>query len=98
MKCQRCGQGDKDVSMHSGVYECGGCWTYRKLDEPAASHWAKVAAEFLSNVDVYDMTVYLQKCGLTKEEGYQMIGAAQKVLDYSQKLVKDGPEHVWEKS
>jgi len=92
-KCQRCGVEDDTVRTHSNVEECSKCWDYRKLDRPAALHWAKVGAEFLSNVDMYDIMYYLPKCGLTKEEMHTMLNAAKKVQDYSQKLVDHGPEH-----
>ena len=96
-KCDYCGARNQSVSMHSGVYECDKCWDYRKMDRPAASHWAKVGTEFLSNVDMYDLMYYFQKAGLTKEEANTMLSAAHKLRDYSQKLIDVGPEHRWPK-
>ena len=96
-KCAYCGARNETVATHSGILECKKCWDYRNLDGPAAEHWAKVAADFLSNVDLYDLMYYLPKCELTKEESATMLSAAKKVRDYSQKLVDVGPEHRWPK-
>lgn len=90
-KCSRCGERADRIA--SGMPECDPCWNWRKLDYPAASHWAKVAAEFLSNVDMYDYMTYLPACGLTREEATLMITAAAKVRDHSD-AIKKGPPHV----
>jgi hypothetical protein len=95
--CAYCGARNESVSTHSGILECGKCWDYRKMDRPAALHWAKVGEEFLSNVDMYDWMYYFDKCGLTRDEAVTMIGAAQKVRDHSKALVEKGPEHTWPK-
>lgn len=80
--CARCGRpADK---WSSNVPECSPCWYRRKLDLPAAQHWAKVAAEFLSNVDMYDLMTYLPACGLSEDEMRTMLHAARKVLEHSE--------------
>jgi hypothetical protein len=95
--CAYCGARNESVSTHSGILECGKCWNYRKMDRPAALHWAKVGEEFLSNVDMWDVTSYLPACGLTTDEMHTMIRAARKVRDHSKALVEKGPEHTWPK-
>jgi len=88
-KCAHgCGR-DAD-KYSSGMLECWPCWNIRKLEGPAADHWARVGQAFLSNVDVYDMTEYFQLCGLTNEEASTMLKAAAKVTSYSQKRIKAG--------
>lgn len=83
-----CGRPSERYS--SGTPECWACWNRRKLDLPAARHWGKVSEEFLSNVDFYDFTKYLPKCGLSKEEIEIMIVSARKVRDFSKKMVEAG--------
>lgn len=100
MKCQRCGIESDTVSTHSGVDECSACWNYRKLDFPAAQHWHKVAAEFLSNVDLYDMQTYLPT-SLAGDDRVdidygQLLRGVQAVMVHSKRLIDDGPQHTWE--
>lgn len=87
--CSECGTRPAD-KISSGSPECWNCWSIRKLDLPAAQHWARVAEEFLSNVDFHDLTAYLPSCGMTKEEMTTMITCAKKVRDHSKALV-DNP-------
>lgn len=97
-RCGYCGRQNESVRMHSGIYECQLCWDYRKLDRPAALHWAKVTSRdegFLSNVDMYDFMDYFPKCGLTRDEAETMIVAAQKLERYSRFAREHGPEHTW---
>jgi len=97
-RCGYCGRRNASVRTHSGIEECSQCWDYRKLDRPAALHWAKVTSReegFLSNVDMYDFMDYFPKCGLSKEEAMTMIGAAQKLERYSRYAKENGPEHTW---
>lgn len=95
-KCAYCGETDETVATHSGTLECSRCWTYRKLDRPAALHWAKASKEFLSNVDMYDWMTYLTKrAGNTQQEVSTMLKAATKVELESRYLVEHGPEHRW---
>lgn len=86
--CSRCGNLADKTS--SGMSECWPCWNWRKLDLPAAQHWAPAAEVFLSNVDMYDVMTYLPACGLTQEEMGVMLKAARKVLDHSTTVLK-GP-------
>jgi hypothetical protein len=66
--CHTCGIRPTS-KITSGTPECHQCWDWRKLDGPAANHWAKVAALFMSNVDMHDVTTYLPKrCGIDKDE------------------------------
>jgi hypothetical protein len=74
---------------HSGVLECQSCWDWRKLDGPAARHWARVGAEFLSNVDMYDLTRYFAKCGLDEDEAGVMLRAARKLAEASQRMIDE---------
>jgi hypothetical protein len=67
----------------SGTATCWSCWNQAKLNLPAARHWAKVAEEFLSNVDMHDVLTYLPNCGLTTEEATTMLASARKVLEFS---------------
>lgn len=94
--CAYCGTTDASVGTHSGTLECRRCWDYRKLNRPAALHWAKVGASFLSNVDMHDWMTYLPKvCGLTQEEASTMLKGATKVELMSRYLVENGPRHRW---
>jgi recombinational DNA repair protein (RecF pathway) len=97
-RCQRCGITDQSVTTHSNVDECSRCWNYRKLDLPAAEHWAKVAREFLSNVDVYDIMTFLPTALVGAERVADhggMLRAARRIMEYSERLIKEGPPHVW---
>ena len=72
----------------SGTPICWAHWNWVKLNEPAARHWARVAEEFLSNVDMYDVTKFLPACGLTEEQMGTMIDSARKVRDHSIEVLK----------
>lgn len=85
----KCGCGRPADKFSSGDPECWNCWSIRKLDLPAARHWARVAEEFLSNVDFHDLTAFLPACGMTREEAGVMIRCAQKVRDHSKQLLAD---------
>lgn len=63
--------------------ECQRCWDWRKLDGPAARHWAKVAETFLSNVDTYDYIHYLPAALGDDQRGVEMIKAAWDLMHYS---------------
>lgn len=86
-----CGCGDPADKYSSGIPECYNCNRWRKLQRPAALHWEKVAAEFLSNVDMYDWMYYFTECGLTREQAVTMIEAAVKVRDHSKATAKMPP-------
>ena len=100
-RCSYCGHvddGRNTVSTHSGREECHGCWNHRKLDRPAAAHWAKVAREFLSNVDAYDVLTYLPKAleGGDRVTDYAaMLRSVQAVAEHSERVLRDGPYHQW---
>lgn len=97
MKCQRCGIENDTVATHSGVFECSGCWNYRKLDLPAAQHWHKVASAMLSNIDMHDMMTYLPTALQGTDVEYApMLRGVQAVMQYSKRLIDDGPQHTWE--
>jgi hypothetical protein len=104
MKCAYCGAENDTVATHSNVEECSLCWNYRKLDRPAAAHWAKVAREFLSNVDAHDMMTFLPAALKDAKNGKgepvdvswsDLLNSAQQVALYSDRLLKDGPPHTW---
>ncbi len=84
--CATCGSPADKTS--SGLPECWPCWNWRKLDGPAARHWARVATEFLSNVDMYDVTKFLPACGLTEDEIGVMLATARKVRDHSKSEIQ----------
>jgi len=97
-RCQRCHVDDDTVATHSNVDECSRCWTYRKLDLPAAEHWARVAREFLSNVDLHDLTSFLPEALDRSDvltDHATMLRAVRAVAEYSERLLKEGPPHVW---
>jgi hypothetical protein len=105
--CAYCGAQNDTVATHSNVLECHLCWTYRKLDQPAAAHWAKVAKEFLSNVDVHDMTTFLPAALKDAKNGKgepvdvswsDLLNGAQAVMLHSERLLTDGPPHTWPKA
>lgn len=103
-RCAHCGACDATVATHSNVDECSRCWTYRKLDRPAAAHWAAVARTFLSNVDTYDVLTYLPAALADARNGKgepvtvtwdQVLLGAQTVMLRSERLLRDGPPHTW---
>jgi hypothetical protein len=106
MKCAYCGTENDTVATHSNVEECSLCWNYRKLDRPAALHWAQVAREFLSNVDTHDMMTYLPASLKDAKNGKgepvnvtwdQLLCGAQAVMLHSDRLLIEGPPHMWAK-
>jgi hypothetical protein len=88
--CNFCGHPAE--KFQSGIPTCWRCWYLRKMDFPAAEHWAKTAALFLSNVDTYDFLSYFSACGLTKDEAMQMLLNAKKVLEHSRSVLEKGYE------
>ena len=81
----RCGNcGTLTDGFHSGDYECGPCWDWRKLDGPAASYWSRVTHEFLKQVDMHDVMTYLPTAVGSKREAYAMLDAVQHLLQYSE--------------
>ena len=82
-----CGKPAEKVS--SGVPECWPCWNRRKLDLPAARHWARVAEQFLSNVDLYDLMTYLPACGLSPDDARVMLRSARAVLERSERVIRN---------
>jgi len=87
--CNYCGtEGDDSmIGYHSGSWECQPCWDWRKLDGPAARHWAKVTTEFLSNVDMHDVMTFLPAAVGNKEKAYTMIEAARDLMYYSRGMI-----------
>lgn len=83
--CWNCGNPADKYS--SGNPECWPCWNWRKMDFPAASHWAKVAEGFLSNIDLYDLSKFLPACGLSKEEIQATFDSVIRILDHSRIVV-----------
>ena len=67
----------------SGTPICWAHWYWLKLDLPAAQHWSKVAAAFLSNFDMWDYQNFMPAAGLEPTEIETMLVAARKVLDHS---------------
>lgn len=84
--CNYCGE--PTTGFHSGSWECRACWTWRKLDGPAARHWAKVSEEFLSNIDLHDLQTYFGLCDITRDEANTMLLAARKLRDTSKRLIE----------
>ena len=74
----------------SGTPICWRHWNWVKLDLPAANHWAKVAKEFLSNVDMYDVLNFMPAAGLADHDFARVLEGAQKILAYSLE-VQQGP-------
>jgi len=67
----------------SGTPICWPCWNWVKLNGPAARHWLRVGGEFLSNVDMYDLTTFLpQAFGGDEEAGPQMLKMVKTLRDY----------------
>jgi len=84
------GCGRRADKYSSGTPECWQCWNRRKLDLPAATHWAEAADKFLSNVDAYDLTKYLPACGLSEDDVRVMLESAIRVRDHSRALLEAG--------
>lgn len=96
-RCASCGAAPSeslDVSTHSGVFECGRCWTWRKLDGPAAGHWNRAASKFLSNVDIYDcMTFMPERIGLDQDEFSALISMVRQIADKTQEMIDQHTHH-----
>jgi hypothetical protein len=96
--CAYCGKtGDESVvGYHSGSYECGSCWNWRKLDGPAARHWFKAAAMFASNVDMHDLATFMpERAGVTADEFRAAMEVANKIYTATCKmLVEHGVSEV----
>lgn len=82
-----CTCSDPDTAIHSGVRECDRCWTLRKLDGPAASHWARVCSEFLSNIDGYDLTNFMPDADVPASEFAAAIDTVFKILAYADRIL-----------
>jgi hypothetical protein len=88
--CYRCST--LTTGYHSGSYECGSCWNYRKLDRPAALHWHKTLLPLFSNIDFYDQTEYFPAAAA---KGNDMLTEAIHICLYSKLLLEHGPEKLW---
>ena len=88
-KTGTCFCGAETSGYHSGRWECQECWDWRKLDGPAARHWSKVATEFLSNVDCYDLFTYFAKCGISSDEAKTMLESALKLRNASVEMIAE---------
>lgn len=82
--CAYCGRTEEELgyrpSVHSGVFECGACWNWRKLDGPASTAWSKLTHEFFKTVDMYDLTTFFPKsCGLTSDETNELFRLLRKL-------------------
>jgi hypothetical protein len=98
-KCAYCNTRDESVATHSGIMECRKCWNYRKLDGPAAAHWAKVTKDFFSSVDMHDLMTYLPEViGLDRHRRNIMFDAVFLLKIKSEYLKEHGPEHRWSDS
>jgi hypothetical protein len=106
-RCGSCGIENETVQTHSNHFECRGCWNHRKLDSPAAQHWAQAAKDFLLKVDAYDIMTYFPRALEDVKNGKgepvdvtwgQMLNAVQAVMLHSERVLKDGPYHVWDKT
>lgn len=89
--CYRCHR--LTDGYHSGSYECWSCWTFRKLDRPAASHWRKVLLPLFSNIDYHDQMYFFPDAGTTPT----MLNEAEQTLIYSLLLLRHGPVHTWDR-
>lgn len=68
VNCAYCGTPGRHRT-HSGVYECQGCWDWRKLDSRAARYWHILSRMVGSSVDTYDLINFFpKKLGLTEDE------------------------------
>lgn len=86
--CAYCGAKNGSVAQHSGVDECHECWTWRKLDGPAAKHWFKAASMFLSNIDMYDAQTFIPKrCEVDLDAMSAAIKTAEKVKDACKEML-----------
>lgn len=83
-KCEYCGKPESEVGevpYHSGSRECWPCWNWRKLDSPAASHWAPIFRSFFSNVDLHDaMTFFPKTLDLDKDERNELFRLMHKAM------------------
>ena len=88
---EMCAYGDGNhpaERVQSGTPICWQHWYWVKLNLPAATHWKRVGEEFLSNVDMWDLMSYLPACGLTQEEMTIMLKGAEKVVEFSKRVVE----------
>lgn len=77
-----CGCGRPADKTSSGSPECWGCWNWRKLDGPAARHWAKVTTDFLSNVDAYDYLTFMPNVFEGTDHDFRAMFAAASHLQF----------------
>ena|SRR5947209_5441158 len=78
--CAYCGTTERARGIHSNVAECQRCWDWRKLDGPAARHWVRVGREWLSNIDIHDLSNFMPSLLGDEDAGPQLI---QQVLRFT---------------
>jgi len=89
VKCAYCGKSGP-WSTHSGLYECGACWDWRKLDSAAARYWFIISKFVISSVDRYDLTSFFpNKIGMTPEEIKAFGSIIEKMHDSVEAMAKE---------
>lgn len=86
-----CTCSDPTTPIHSGQPECSSCWTIRKLDRPAASHWTKAVTQMLCNVDAYDRMTFFPEAGISTDDMRTMLSSLDKLLTYSDRIMHKIP-------
>lgn len=84
-----CYCGKPTTSYHSGRLECGSCWSWRKLDGPAARYWAeRIPPLFEQGPDGYDFLKFFPAAGVTTEEVNAAFDTLEKIFEYSKAQIE----------
>lgn len=89
VKCAYCGK-DGPWRTHSGVFECGACWDWRKLDSAAARYWYILSLMVASSIDMYDLTSFFpKKLGFSDEETKTFNRLIKQMFEKTEELAKE---------
>lgn len=95
VKCAYCSK-EGPWRTHSGVYECGACWDWRKLDSAAARYWFILSRMVGSSVDAYDQLTFFPKVlGLSPEDVATFARVINLMANRTEELAKE--HHVDER-
>lgn len=72
----------------SGSPTCHACWTWAKLDGPAARFWNDNFSEALSMLDPWDVENFLPAALGNSDDVQQLIRLMAKVRDYAADQIK----------
>lgn len=89
VKCAYCGTVGP-WRTHSGVYECGTCWDWRKLDSAPTRYWYILSLMVGSSIDTYDLARYFPRSlELSEDEIKTFTAVIRKMHDGTKKLAEE---------